>query len=118
MRVDFLRLSHGEGPNREIENLGHLIHLCGETVLHVGDAMPEARSFEPYRLAEREIDVALLPFWFWLERGGPELVAGFDAGREAACHVPPVEVSRWKEVLGEKTPGVQVMGRSGEALSR
>jgi len=57
-RVDFLRLLHTSERNRAVENLGHLIHLCGETVLHVGDAAVRTESFSPYELAERGIDVA------------------------------------------------------------
>ena len=111
VRVDFLRLSHGTGKSKDIQNLGHLIQLCGETVLHVGDAMPQTRSFAPYRLGEGEIDVALLPFWFFLGEEGRELVASFGAGSEAACHVPHEELAKWSEAVAEAAPGVQVFGR-------
>lgn len=117
IRVDFLRLLHANERNREIENLGHLIYLCGETVLHVGDAMPQTRSFAPYRLGEGEIDVALLPFWFYLSEEGRELVTSLGAGSEAACHVPHGEHARWNDAVAEQAPGVQVLGRSGEAVA-
>lgn len=118
IRVDFLRLSHGAGRNQKIQNLGHLIRLCDETVLHVGDADVRAESFTPYRLGEREIDVALLPFWLHLSEEGRGLVASIGAGTEAACHVPHEELSKWSEAVHESAPGVQVLGRSGETVSQ
>ena len=86
--VEVMSLSHGTGEFASVQNLGHLIRIGGMTVLHVGDAAIDARSFAPYELAGAGIDVALLPYWYWLEDGGPELVATqLKAEVHVACHL-------------------------------
>jgi L-ascorbate metabolism protein UlaG (beta-lactamase superfamily) len=68
VQVDVLGLGHGTGRNRDIQNLGHVITVGGMKFLHVGDADPTAAIFEPLKLDEQGVDVAIIPMWF-LEDG-------------------------------------------------
>ena len=64
IELEILGLPHG-GPQRDIvENLGYVITLGGQRILHVGDAAIEASSYQPLGLGTRGIDIFLAPFWF------------------------------------------------------
>ena len=50
-----------------VKNLAFLVDLDGLTILHVGDTEITANEIRPWRLADRQIDVALLPVWHLTE---------------------------------------------------
>ena len=73
--------------------------------------------FLPYALADRDLDVALLPYWYFLDDAGRALVAEhLPARRVIACHVPSGEEDDVKTQLRELTTGVFVPGRVFESL--
>lgn len=91
LEVELLRLPHG--PARSMpENLAHVVHLGGRTLVHVGDAHASREDLARAGLLGRRFDVALLPYWYW---GSPAWSAAIDAlaGRLAsvALHRPPEE---------------------------
>lgn len=89
LEVELLRLPHG--PARSMpENLAHVVHIGGRTLIHVGDAHADSEDLSRSGLQGRRFDVALLPFWYW---GGPTWRATLEAltGRlgSVALHRPP-----------------------------
>ncbi|MEE8523164.1 MAG: MBL fold metallo-hydrolase [Thermoanaerobaculia bacterium] len=93
IRVDFFRLSHGTGRHAEIQNLGHVIELGGKKTLHLGDAEIKIANFEPFGLRSRELDVAIIPYWYYPQDHGRYLASEyFHAEHEIAAHVQPAEV--------------------------
>ena len=93
IHVEFLRLSHGTGRFQSIQNLGHVITIGGQKVLHVGDAQVSTRVFAPYELAKERIDVALVPYWYFDSAEGQRIVKEhFKARHVVAAHVPPSEL--------------------------
>ncbi len=62
--VQLLNIHHGRG--RPIENLGFIVEIAGKRVLHIGDSDAEAAVFQKYELVKDRIDVAFLPFWYFL----------------------------------------------------
>lgn len=90
--VTLHRLPHGPARTNP-ENLAHVVEIGGRRVLHVGDA--EATAAQVRATGIDTIDVALLPFWYWL--GGQWATAREQfAGRLAtlAVHVPPGQEDR------------------------
>jgi L-ascorbate metabolism protein UlaG (beta-lactamase superfamily) len=65
VEVELRRLPHGAARTLP-ENLAHVVHLAGRTIVHVGDAQATAAQIEAAGLASRTFDVALLPSWYWL----------------------------------------------------
>ncbi|MFW6088717.1 MAG: MBL fold metallo-hydrolase [Gemmatimonadota bacterium] len=85
-RIEALALHHGR--NRPVDNLGFLVDIDGVRLLHVGDAEVVVSDIEPLGLAERRIDVALLPTWYVRsERFRPALDA-LGARRILLTHFP------------------------------
>jgi L-ascorbate metabolism protein UlaG (beta-lactamase superfamily) len=117
MRVELLRLPHSGGTRTaSVENLGHLVELGGVRLLHVGDADLERDELAAYDLAERKIDVALIPYW-WLGDANDlaKLRARVGAQHLVAVHVPPAEVAREKERLAQLDPSILVFEKAGES---
>lgn len=109
IRVEFLHLSHGTGRFQKIENMGHVITVGGVTALHVGDAAMVARNFAPYRLGERGIDVAFVPYWYFGDPSGLAIVdEHFRPARLIACHIPPAELAAVTKRFATEFPGVIV----------
>ncbi len=108
VHVEFLRLAHG-GRFQGIQNLGHIITLGGQRVLHLGDAATRLENYEPYALSERSLDVALVPYWFFLEAGGRQLVdEHLHARHIIACHIPAADRDEVAEQLAKTDPRVIV----------
>ena len=64
IKVEALRLAHfGTHPWNKAENYAYLIHLNGKKILHVGDSNLNVENISKLNLAERKIDVAILPYW-------------------------------------------------------
>jgi len=117
IRVELLRLPHTGGERTElVQNLGCWIELGGVRLLHVGDADLESADLAAYELAQREIDVALVPYW-WL--GSPESLARVKAlvgaRRLVAMHVPPKELEDVRRQLAALDPEILCFEQAGAA---
>ena len=113
IRVDVLRLSHGTGRFADIQNLGHVITLGGMSALHVGDAAMVPANFATYELAERDLDVVFVPYWYFGDANGRRIIdEHFRPAQLVACHIPPDDVAdvvaefAWEhpDVLVPQTP--------------
>jgi L-ascorbate metabolism protein UlaG (beta-lactamase superfamily) len=113
IHVEVLRLSHGTGRFAQIQNLGHLITLGGVTALHVGDAAMVPETFAAYRLRERGIDVAFVPYWYFDAAEGRRIVdEHLLPARLVACHIPPGELEAVTRRLAANRPEVLVPQRA------
>ena len=107
--VEFLHLSHGTGRFASIENLGHVITLGGRRILHLGDAAMEPANFAPFAATLRDVDVALIPYWYFLSSAGRALLTEYvDASLTIACHVPGEERDDVIAALAASHPDVIV----------
>ena len=109
--IEFLRMRHGGGEqNSAMQNLGHLIHLGGRKVLHVGDAKMVAANFEEHRLPRSGIDVSLVPYWFYLQEEGRGIAANHLAGKlNIAIHIPPGELDEVTRFMAGSFPDVEIL---------
>ena len=112
IRIEAFRLQHAGTRNYEVQNLGLLMHLGDQTVLHVGDADASAANFEPFDLAEKNIDVAILPTWLLEDR---KLVdAQIGAKIYIAAHIPTKDLARVKREFARSQPDVIVLEKQME----
>jgi L-ascorbate metabolism protein UlaG (beta-lactamase superfamily) len=111
-RVTIFPLSHGTRKNARIQNYGHLVEMGGVSVLHIGDAAMMPEDFERAGLAQREVDVALIPFLYFQPGPGSDLVKRYlDATLKIAVHIPPGEVTEVKTYMAESFPKVVILER-------
>lgn len=109
-KVTVFLLSHGTRKYAKIQNYGQLIEIGGMKVLHIGDAAMTPEDFQTAGLDQVEIDVALIPFWYFQPGPGSALVEQFlDAPVKIAVHIPPSEMEEVKAHLSEYFPAVSVL---------
>ncbi len=114
--VEFLGLPHGGGRHRSVQNLGHVVHVAGKKVLHVGDAVIDPSTFRSLDLRSRGIDVALVPYWYLLDSDGLRLIQDeIDPGLVVAIHVPPEDAAEVEAQVRQRLPEAIVFGRSLES---
>ena len=103
------RLSHGQRfPG--VQNIGHVIEVGGVRFLHLGDAVPDPVAFAALDLPARNIDVALVPYWYLDGGPGQKLIEEQIAARHVvAMHVPFPQLAPLRKRLVDS--GVSVMDR-------
>ncbi len=107
IRIEAFRLQHAGDRNNEVQNLGLIMHLGDRTVLHVGDADASAANFEPFELAGKKIDVAILPTWLLENRTLVDEQIG--AKTYIAAHIPTKDLERVKREFAKSQPDVIVL---------
>ena len=109
-RVTIFPLSHGTRKYARIQNYGHLIEMGGMILLHIGDAAMDPLDFARAGLDKVEIDVALIPFWYFQPGPGSEVMTKFlDAPNKIAVHIPPGEMDEVKGYMSEEFPQVIIL---------
>ncbi|HKY03384.1 MAG TPA: MBL fold metallo-hydrolase [Blastocatellia bacterium] len=102
---DILGLGHGSERFRAIQNLGHIIKVGGKKILHIGDADTAAEVFEKFNLDEEGIDIAILPFWFLVDKEGPAVVREHIKPKHIiAAHISPIQVKKVTEQIKQAFP--------------
>ncbi len=112
--IEAVRLRHGQ-----FENTGFLITLAGKTILHVGDADAEVVNFAAFGLGKQKIDVALIPYWYFLSDEGKRVVRErISAAKLIAIHIdiekPDGELRRSLAQIRGEFPAVILATRAGE----
>jgi len=109
-KIRIFPLSHGTRKYARIQNNGHLIEMGGLTVLHVGDAAMDATDYARAAIDKVDIDVALIPFWYFQPGPGADVVEKYiDARFKIAVHIPPGEMAEVKEYLKQDFPQVMIL---------
>jgi L-ascorbate metabolism protein UlaG (beta-lactamase superfamily) len=114
-KVTIIPLSHGKGKYARLENWGHVVEMGGVRVLHIGDAAMDPTDFEAAAAELANLDVALIPFWYFQPGPGMEVVNRFlDAPHKLAVQVPPQEVAEATAFLATDYPEVVVLEQPGD----
>ena len=114
--LEVFPLRHGGDGHGSIRNYGHLITIGGVRFLHVGDAEVSAEVFAPYQLASKSIDVAFLPYWFFMSDEGIKLVREqINPAQIIACHIPPAQRANVITRMRELAPQVRIFGEPMES---
>ncbi|MDJ0838201.1 MAG: MBL fold metallo-hydrolase [Acidobacteriota bacterium] len=114
LKVELMRIAHGGQHWRNLHNLAHVIHLGGK-VLHIGDASGAIQHYKPYARQLAEIDIALIPYWFYSDSGEKVLAEVMTARHEVAVHIPPEALAEVTEKRGKSHPHLVIYGKEGEA---
>jgi L-ascorbate metabolism protein UlaG (beta-lactamase superfamily) len=90
VRVHVLRLRHNPTRRLPAEHVGFLVDGC-RTVLHAGDADPQADNFAGLRHLPA-VDAGVLPFWFVTSPANRQMVqAAIQPHHVLAAHLPPAD---------------------------
>ncbi len=95
-----------------------MVSVGGVKVLHVGDAAMDPEDYRRAGLDQVELDVALVPFWYFQPGPGYDLVQTYmNATHKIAVHIPPGEIAEVRAHLEENFPGVMVFAEPMEQVS-
>jgi L-ascorbate metabolism protein UlaG (beta-lactamase superfamily) len=85
IRVTALLLHHGDAP---AQNLGLLVEISGLKVAHLGDTEVTAEDLRSLGLADEGIDVALVPYWYFISSRLRSGIGELGALQVVAMHLP------------------------------
>jgi len=109
MSISFFELPHFNAQDEKEINLGHLIRIGGLKILHVGDAAPTPEAFAAYDLASLEIDLAIVPYWFFGSPQGVRVLHEKVRPRQVImAHIPPANMEKLNGMMQEQFPDVVV----------
>lgn len=109
-KITVFPLSHGSRKFSKIQNYAHLVEMGGLRVLHIGDAAMDPADFRKAGLDQVELDVALIPYWYFQPGPGAAVIEQFmDAPLKVAVHVPPGEMEEVRIRMREDYPHVKIM---------
>lgn len=109
IKVTVFLLSHGIGKYASLQNFGHVIEMGGIKVLHVGDAATRPADYVIAGLQNMDIDVALLPYWYFLPGPGQLILEQYvKADHILAVHIPPKEMEEIAPLIAEQYPDVLI----------
>jgi L-ascorbate metabolism protein UlaG (beta-lactamase superfamily) len=110
VKVRVFPLSHGTRKFAKIQNYGHLVEIGGMKVLHIGDAAMNPVDFRKAGLDQVDLDIVLVPFWYFQPGPGADVVSEFmDAPLKIAVHIPPGEMEEVRLHMQEHFPAVKVL---------
>jgi len=90
LKVDAVRLSHGEDKMSDVTNLGFIVYMGEKRVLHVGDAQLNDITRKPLLRHAVGVDAACVPYWWALDEDGRRFLHDtLKVGRIIAIHIPP-----------------------------
>jgi len=109
VQIEFLKLDHVDNSGKPVPNLGHIIHIGGKKVLHLGDAgKSSASAFRDLRLSSQRFDVALIPYWFFLDEEGLKVIEEhIHTTHIVAYHVPAQKVR--KAIRRKSRTGIDII---------
>lgn len=117
-QVTAFLLSHGVGKYARLQNFGHLVDIDGIKILHIGDAAMTPNDYGVAGLDKVNLDVALIPFWFFQPGPGMDVVNQYmNAEHMFAVHIPPKEMVEVTEYLAENFPHVRVLVEPGDSAT-
>jgi L-ascorbate metabolism protein UlaG (beta-lactamase superfamily) len=102
MIITMLNMPHGTGEFAAIHNYAQLVDINGWKVLHVGDAAIDIENTTKLGFEERDIDIAIVPYWYLFSEGGDEQMALIGADEWIFVHMPPDDIERFDQALARK----------------
>lgn len=114
IEVRFLDLPHGGSWRGSIENVGLVVEIDGVRVLHVGDAATDFDLYEAVRDDVRDLDLFLVPVWFFADDAGSRVIReGVEARHVVGMHASPTRDRALERELVRQWAGVRLFAKLG-----
>ena len=123
MSVKVVPLQHANNDARDIQNLGFIFTVGGFKLFHSGDAnAADVSAYKSLNLADENIDVAFLPYWFLDgENGakGQEIIRTIKPKAIVLMHVETGQADRLRNLVAgmKDVPPIYIMEKPMETLS-
>ncbi|MDX1941477.1 MAG: MBL fold metallo-hydrolase [Saprospiraceae bacterium] len=104
LKLSAMWIRHGYERNFGVINLTYLLDLNGKKVIHFGDTELVAEHLQAFRLWEKKIDVALMPFWFINNENNIKIVQQVIAPKQAVGIHITKDYDKWVKKVAELMP--------------
>jgi len=113
IEIEVMGLRHTNSRFDWVENLGFLVKLGDERILHVGDASMSPEQFSMLEISTSDVDIACLPFWFFIYGSGQQVIRDeIQPARLIALHIDPREsdnyAARVREAFPDAVPFIEL----------
>jgi L-ascorbate metabolism protein UlaG (beta-lactamase superfamily) len=101
----------------DVPNLGFIVRVGGAMFLHSGDSGYDstmAADFRALALADRDIDLAFLPYWYFIDPSGESMVAEVPARYYIPMHYAGEQLSAVFPAVKDLYPHAILFGRALE----
>jgi len=94
LTLEVVRIPHAGWPAEEravVQNYVFRVSVGEDTVMHMGDADPRMRHFQPYEdhWNARRTDLAMPPYWFYFDQTGRRILDDvINSEKSVGVHVP------------------------------
>ncbi|MBK7869869.1 MAG: MBL fold metallo-hydrolase [Saprospiraceae bacterium] len=104
LKLSAMWIRHGYERNFGVINLTYLLELNGKKLAHFGDTELVAEHFQAFRLWEKKIDVALMPFWFINNENNIKIVQQVIAPKQSVGIHITKDYDKWVKKVAELMP--------------
>jgi L-ascorbate metabolism protein UlaG (beta-lactamase superfamily) len=121
--VKTVPLQHANNDTGDIQNLGFIITIGGFKLFHSGDAnAADVSAYKSLNLADENIDVAFLPYWFLDEKNGgkgQEIIRAIKPKAIVLMHVVTGQADHLRSLVAgmKDIPPTYIMEKPMEMLS-
>lgn len=106
-----IELPHNPTRTPRAENLGFVVELGGQRILHVGDADPDAAVYRARLVADLRVDAAVVPFWYLTEQA--QVLQAIGARRYIGSHIPLADTSAVARSITAAIPSASALTTRG-----
>ncbi|MCA9751930.1 MAG: MBL fold metallo-hydrolase [Gemmatimonadetes bacterium] len=115
--VEYFPLPHSGEAWADVEHYAFLLEIDGRTIAHLADTDLGSPALAALDLASRDLDVAIIPFWWVPTRGGRSMIEKFiGADLYVVCHIPAGKEAQVEKRVSLRLPGAFVPQKAGESL--
>ncbi|SHI62233.1 L-ascorbate metabolism protein UlaG, beta-lactamase superfamily [Aquimarina spongiae] len=109
LKITGMKVDHAGKRHRSIQNVGYIVELDHQKILHLGDTswLEEIKLFNQLQLVQERIDIAILPYWMLLEEDASTLLKKhINPKYTIATHISPRIKEKELSSLKEKYPNI------------
>lgn len=113
----FMYHSGGE-RTKSIENMGFIVEIGGKNILHLGDSDMNPDRFKEVNLAQYNIDVALVPYWYMSSDAGIEIINAYIKPKELiGIHYPKAPSRTALDEIKKNYPKAMVFQKPEQTIN-
>ncbi|GAB4236755.1 MAG: hypothetical protein Tsb0034_11560 [Ekhidna sp.] len=117
IKIQTIPITHSGKNWGAIENTAHIVEIENDRILHVGDPDPFNSEMEHANLNLRDIDIAVLPYWFFItEESINWCKSTIDAKKYIANHIPHRKKDEIRKALLNLFPELVIFDSYGEKI--
>lgn len=114
----FFMYHAGGERTKSIENMGFIIEMGGKKILHLGDSDMNLDRFKEVNLAQYDIDVAMIPYWYLTSDVGKDIIDNHIKAKQlVGIHYPKAPSRSALDEIKKNYPKATVFQKASQTVS-